>query len=264
MIHAVSRRTAGAILASLFAASLLPMSALAGDNTLRVATNAVFPPFEFHDSKTGGMQGYEVDLITAMAKVMGKDLKLEQMGFDAIIPAILSGTIDAGASGFSITPERAKRVNFTMPFYHSGLTILVRRGDEGGIKSFDDLKGKKISVQIGTTSQTFAKGIEGTTVTTFNSAGDAILDLVGGNCDAVVNDKPVTDYILTQNKSLAEKTVHLEVTATADDFAMVTAKNNKALADEMNAAMKQLKADGTFDKIYEKWFGKKPEADLLK
>lgn len=264
MLHAITRRTAGALIASLFAAALLPATASAADNTLRVATNAVFPPFEFYDSKTGAMQGYEVDLITAMAKVMGKELKLEQMGFDAIIPALLSGTIDVGASGFSITPERAKRVNFTMPFYHSGLTILVKKGSEDKIKTFDDLKGKKISVQIGTTSQAFAKKIEGTEVTTFNSAGDAILNLVGENCDAVVNDKPVTDYILSQNKSLAAQTVHLPALATADNFAMVTAKTDKALAEELNAAMRKLKADGTFDKIYEKWFGRAPEADLLK
>lgn len=260
----ITRRAAVAGLLSAVLLAGAGAGPAAAAEPLRVATNAVFPPFEFHDSKTGGMQGYEVDLITAMAKVMGRELKLEQMGFDAIIPAILSGTIDAGASGFSVTPERAKRVNFTMPFYKSGLTILVAKGSEGAIKGFDDLKGKKISVQIGTTSQSYAKKIEGAQVSTFNSAGDAILNLIGGNCDAVINDKPVTDYILAQNKSLAAKTVHLPAMASADDFAMVTAKSNAALRDEMNAAMRQLKADGTFDKIYEKWFGKAPEPDLLK
>ena len=262
MFSTFTRRAAvaGMLSALLFGS----IGSAAAAEPLRVATNAVFPPFEFHDSKTGGMQGYEVDLITAMAKVMGRELKLEQMGFDAIIPAIISGTIDAGASGFSITPERGKRVNFTIPFYQSGLTILIAKGNEGKIKNFDDLKGKKISVQIGTTSQTYAKKIEGVEVSTFNSAGDAILNLVGGNCDAVINDKPVTDYILALNKSLAEKTVHLPVLATADNFAMVTAKDNKALCDEMNAAMRKLKADGTFDKIYEKWFGRAPEPELLK
>lgn len=261
MTTLISRRAAVAGMLSAFLFGAVGSASAA--EPLRVATNAVFPPFEFYDSKTGGMQGYEIDLIKAMAEAMGRELKLEQMGFDAIIPAIISGTIDAGASGFSITPERGKRVNFTMPFYQSGLTILVAKGSEGAIKGFDDLKGKKISVQIGTTSQTFAKKIEGAEVSTFNNAGDAILNLVGGNCDAVNNDKPVTDYILSQNKSLAEKTVHLPVLATADNFAMVTAKNNKALCDEMNAAMKKLKADGTFDKIYQKWFGRAPEPELL-
>ena len=124
------------------AALVLCGSAVA--DTWRVATEGTFPPFEFYNSTTGEIQGFEVDLVREMAKVMKKDLKLETMGFDAIIPAILSGTIDTGAAGFSITPERAKRVLFTIPFYKSGLTIVVPKGNPKNIQSFDDLKGKKI------------------------------------------------------------------------------------------------------------------------
>ena len=147
-------RTAAAGIAAL----VLCGSAVA--DTWRVATEGTFPPFEFYNSTTGEIQGFEVDLVREMAKVMKKDLKLETMGFDAIIPAILSGTIDTGAAGFSITPERAKRVLFTIPFYKSGLTIVVPKGNPKNIQSFDDLKGKKISVQLGTTSMSFAKKIQ--------------------------------------------------------------------------------------------------------
>lgn len=261
MIDKISRRMLFAGMASAF---LFGATAVQAAGTLRVATNAVFPPFEFVNSQTGAMQGFEVDVVKAMAQAMGKELQLEQLGFDAIIPAILSGTYDVGASGFSVTPERARKVLFTMPFYKSGLTILTVKGNEGSIKSFDDLKGKKISVQLGTTSMSFARKIEGAEVSTFNNAGEAILNLIGGNCDAVINDKPVTDYILTQNKNMASKTVHLPVMASADMFAMVVSKKNKALCEEMNAALKQIKADGTFDKIHEKWFGRPADADLLK
>ena len=184
------------------AALVLCGSAVA--DTWRVATEGTFPPFEFYNSTTGEIQGFEVDLVREMAKVMKKDLKLETMGFDAIIPAILSGTIDTGAAGFSITPERAKRVLFTIPFYKSGLTIVVPKGNPKNIQSFDDLKGKKISVQLGTTSMPFAKKIKDAQVTTFNGAGDALLNMIAGNADAVINDKPVTDYIMTQNKQIAE------------------------------------------------------------
>ena len=162
-------RTAAAGIAAL----VLCGSAVA--DTWRVATEGTFPPFEFYNSTTGEIQGFEVDLVREMAKVMKKDLKLETMGFDAIIPAILSGTIDTGAAGFSITPERAKRVLFTIPFYKSGLTIVVPKGNPKNIQSFDDLKGKKISVQLGTTSMSFAKKIQDAQVTTFNGAGDALL-----------------------------------------------------------------------------------------
>ncbi len=246
--------------AAAFAALVLCGSSLAA-SPWRVATEGTFPPFEFYNSQTGEVQGFEVDLVKAMAKKMDRELKLETIGFDAIIPAILSGTIDTGAAGFSVTPERAKRVLFSIPFYKSGLTIVVPKGAKG-IADFDDLKGKRISVQLGTTSMTFAKKIEGAQVTTFNSAGDAILNMLAGNSDAVINDKPVTDYILAQNKSLAEQTTHLKPIATADLFAMVTAKGNDSLKKEMDDALKALKADGTFNELHRKWFGVDADPEL--
>ncbi len=227
----------------------------------KVATEGTFPPFEFYDSKTGEIQGFEVDLVREMAKIMGRDLQLSTMGFDAILPAVLAGTIDSGAAGFSITPERQKRVLFTDPFYTSGLTIIVKKGEKD-IKSFADLKGKRISVQIGSTSMAAAKKIEDAKISTFNSAGDAILNMLAGNADAVINDKPVTDYILAQNASIASQTEHLPEMTTADHFAMIAAKKDAKLIEEMNAALKTLKENGTYDKLHVKWFGK--SADLTK
>ena len=221
-------------------ASALSIACSLSAATLNVATSATFPPFEFQDSKTGAVQGFEIDLVKAMGEKMGRDVKIENIGFDAIIPGILAGTIDMGAAGFSITPERGKRVLFSLPFYKSGLTILVPKENKAGIADFKDLEGKRISVQIGTTSQTFA------------SAGEAVLNMIAGNADAVLNDKPVTDYMLVQSKSIAEQTTHLKPIATADLFAMVFAKNNSELKAEADKALKALKADGTFNKLHEK------------
>lgn len=257
MIRTHFTRTLAAGLASL----MLAGSALAAD-AWRVSTEGTFPPFEFYNSQTGEIQGFEVDLVKAMAEKMGKDLQLSTMSFDAIIPAILSGSIDTGAAGFSITPERAKRVLFSTPFYRSGLTIVVPKANAAKIADFKDLEGKRISVQLGTTSMTFAKKIKGAKVTTFNSAGDAILDMLAGNSDAVINDKPVTDYILAKNENLANQTQHLKPIATADLFAMVTAKHNDKLKAEMDAALKALKADGTYNKLHNKWFGIDADPDL--
>ncbi|MDO5531797.1 basic amino acid ABC transporter substrate-binding protein [Sutterella sp.] len=252
-----TRRTALAAAA----AFMLCGSASAAD-TWRVATEGTFPPFEFYNSQTGEIQGFEVDLVRAMAKKMGKELHLETMSFDAIIPAILSGTIDTGAAGFSVTPERAKRVLFSTPFYKSGLTIVVPNANKAGIKDFKDLEGKRISVQLGTTSMTYAKEIKGAKVTTFNSAGDALLNVLAGNGDAIINDKPVTDYMLAQNKSLASQCTHLKPIATADLFAMVMAKGNDKLKAEIDKALKDLKADGTFNELHKKWFGVDADPEL--
>ena len=88
--------------------------------------------------------------------------------------------------------------------------------------------------------------------------------MMAGNADAVINDKPVTDYMLHTNKSIAQGTTHLAPIATADYFAMVVAKNNTKLQQDINAALKQLKAEGTFDKLHEKWFGIPADPELLK
>lgn len=250
MMTALFKKTAAAGLLTLALAG----TALAAA-PWKVATEGTFPPFEFYNAQTGELQGFEVDLVHEMAKLMNRDLELVNLGFDAILPAVLSGTVDTGAAGFSITPARQKRVLFTEPFYTSGLTIVVKKG-ETAIKGFDDLKGKRISVQLGTTSASAAQKIEGAQVTTFNSAGDAILNMLAGNADAVINDKPVTDYILSQNESIASQTKHLPEMATADVFAMIVSKKNPDLVAEMNKALQTLKENGKFDELHMKWFGK--------
>ena len=215
---------------------------------LRVASNTTFPPFEFVNTKTQEITGFEMDLIRAMGKQAGYEVKITNMAFDGIIPAVLSGSVDVGASGFSVTEERKKRVLFTEPFYKSGLTVLVAKGNEDKIQGFKDLDGRKLAVQIGTTAAAKAKDIKDAKVQTFNNAGDAILELANG--------KPVTDYILTQQPRLAKKVVHLPDMLSADDFAMVVAKDRPELAAELNAALKALKENGEFDKLMMKWFGK--------
>ena len=219
---------------------------------LRVASNTTFPPFEFVNTKTQEITGFEMDLIRAMGKQAGYEVKITNMAFDGIIPAVLSGSVDVGASGFSVTEERKKRVLFTEPFYKSGLTVLVAKGNEDKIQGFKDLDGRQVAVQIGTTAAAKAKDIKDAKVQTFNNAGDAILELANGGCEAVINDKPVTDYMLVQSKSIAEQTTHLKPIATADLFAMVFAKNNSELKAEADKALKALKADGTFNKLHEK------------
>lgn len=231
-------------------------------DTLHVACEASFPPFEFYNKDTKQIEGFEIDLIKEMGKLIGKKVEVRNMAFDAIIPGVLTGQIDVGASGFSITPERAKRVMFTAPFYRSGLTILIPKSEEGKIKSFDDLKNKRISVQISTTSMMYAKKIPGAKVSAFNNAGDAILNVITGNADAVINDKPVTDYILAKNANLKAKTIHLPVMATADQFAMITSKSNAELNKELSQALQTLIDNGTFNKLHEKWFGIPAPKDL--
>ena len=159
------------------------------------------------------------------------------------------------ASGISITAERQKKVLFTEPFYESGLSILISKTNAGKINNFADLKGKTIAVQIGTTAATKAKEVEGATIKTFNHAGEAILELANGGADAVLNDKPATDYMLVQQPALAEKTIHLPGVLGADPMGMAVSKNNPTLQAELNKAMADMKASGEYQALYKKYFG---------
>ena len=105
---------------------------------LKVGTSGTLPRFEFHNSETGELVGFEIDLVRAIGQKMGRDVVISDFSFDAILPAITSGTIDMGAAGFAKTAERAKRIHFCDTFYYSGLTIIKRKGDTR-INGIEDL-----------------------------------------------------------------------------------------------------------------------------
>lgn len=221
---------------------------------LKVGAEATFPPFEFQDEKTKEYVGFDIELAKAVGKQMGYQVEIQNMGFDGLIPALQTGSIDMIASAMSITDERAQKVNFSQPYYKSGLSIVVRK-DNNSINGFKDLEGKKIAVQIGTTSAKEAQKIKNAQVREFNSNSEAYMELVNGGADAVVNDLPVNQYYLAQTGGKDAKLVG-EV-ANAEEYGLAVAKNNKELADKVNKALDELKKNGEYDKIYKKWFGDK-------
>lgn len=226
----------------------------AQSKVLKVGAEATFPPFEFQDEKTKEYVGFDIDLAKAVGKQMGYQVEIQNMGFDGLIPALQTGSIDMIASAMSITDERTQKVNFSQPYYKSGLSIVVKK-DNTTINNFKDLEGKRIAVQIGTTSAKEAAKIKDAKVREFNSNSEAYMELVNGGADAVVNDLPVNQYYLTQTGSKDAKLVG-EV-ANAEEYGLAVAKNNKELADKVNKALDELKKNGEYDKIYQKWFGKK-------
>lgn len=222
---------------------------------LKVGTNAEFAPFEFQDEKSKEYVGFDIDLMKAIGKQMGYEVQIQNMGFDGLIPALEGGNIDVIASGMTINDERSKKVNFTKPYYKSGLTIVVKKDNEA-IKGFKDLEGKNIAVQIGTTGATEAKKIPNAKVREFNSAPEAFMELKAGGADAVINDKPVNDYYLAQGGSKDAKVVGEPLTS--EDYGLATKKNSE-LGQQIDKALDELKKNGEYDKIYEKWFGTKPK-----
>ena len=207
-------------------------AASSGEKVLRVGTNADFAPFEFQDENgSTEYQGFDMDLIRAVAKEMGYTAEIQNVNFDGLIPAMES------------------------PYYISGLTIVVPK-DNTDINGFADLKGKKIAVQIGTTSMEEAQKIEGAEVKALNSSADTFMELKAGNVDAVINDLPVNDYYIVKTKATDVK--RLDDKLTSEEYGFAMKKGNTELKQKVDAALKTLKENGEYDKIYEKWFGTKP------
>lgn len=225
----------------------------AGGNTLKVATEPAFAPFEFQ-GKTGELEGFSIDLMRAIAQNMGKDLKFEALPFDGIIPALQANTIDAAISSITITAERQKTVDFSNPYFKAGLAIAVDKANNS-VAGLDDLKGQRIAVQIGTTGATTAKGIPGAKLSTFDSAPLALQELQNNNVDAVINDAPVTLWAIKQGNIKDVKVTGKLVT---EEFYGIAVPKNSPNGALINDSLRTLIANGTYAKIYQKWFGTEP------
>lgn len=159
----------------------------AGAETLRVGSETVYPPFEFLDSNSGKYVGFDIDLIDEVAKRAGFEPQILSMGLDGLIPALMSGSIDVAVSALTITPERAAKVDFTKPYYESGLSIMARK-DDASIKGVKDLENKVLCAEIGSSGSVFMSKIKGAKIRTFNSAGEAFLQGPRGHRQRVLPD----------------------------------------------------------------------------
>jgi glutamine transport system substrate-binding protein len=218
--------------------------------TYTVAFEATFPPFESKDAETGEFVGFDIDLIRAIGEEEGFDVQLMEMGFDGIIAAVQTGNVDLGVSGITIREDRLESVDFSTPYYHSALSIVVRT-DNDTIKGVEDLKGKRIAVQIGTTGADYAKKIEGAKVTEYDAVTDCFLELKNGGADAIVNDNPVNlNYIKgnEQDYKIVGDTLESEY------YGIAVKKGNKELLDKINSGLQKLKDNGKFAELYKKWF----------
>ena len=229
-------------------------SSSSGAKTLKVASSIDFAPFEFQEESQKDYQGFDMDLIRAVGKEMGREVEIQNISFDGLIPALQAKNVDVIISGMTINDERKQSVLFSDPYYQSGLTMVVRDNEES-IKKFQDLKGKKVAVQIGTTSAAEVKKIEGVEVKELNTPADCFMELKAGGVDAVVNDSPVNDYYIQKSGATGVKA--LEEKLTAEDYGIAMGKDNAELQKQVNEALKKLHENGEYDKIFAKWFGEK-------
>ena len=219
---------------------------------LKVGTEPTFAPFEFQKEGSKEFDGFDMDLIRAIGKQLNMKVELLNMGFDALIPAINAGNIDLAIAGMSITPDRQKAVDMSDPYYVAGLVVVVRK-DDNALKGVHDLNNKGIAVQIGTTGAERAAKVPGAKVKNFNTNAEVFLELKNKGVDAVIIDKPVAEYFLATGGGKDYAKI-VGDTMEAESYG-ISLKKNSPLTKEINKALLDLKKNGEYDKLYEKWFG---------
>ncbi|MDB9412550.1 ABC transporter permease subunit [Microcystis aeruginosa] len=232
--------------------TVIPAFSQTPPNPFRVATEATFPPFEFQQG--GQLTGFDIDLMRAIGKEADLNIDFRNLPFDGIIPALQARTVEAAISGMTITAERAQAISFSRPYFRAGLAIAVRE-DNKTIKNFEDLKGKRIAVQIGTTGALEATKIPGAVVSQFDSAALALQELINGRVEAVVNDKPVTLYAIKQAGLRRVKVVGELLT---EEFYGIALPKNSPYLQLINDALGRVIESGQYDVIFQQWFGEKP------
>lgn len=233
--------------------SCINPSASGAGKTLTVGTEPAFPPFEFQ-AQGGELQGFDIDLMKAIAASAGFAVKFQSLPFDGLIPALQAGTVDAAISAMTITQERVKTISFSRPYFKAGLAIAVRT-DNQNITSLDSLKNKNIAVQIGTTGAEKAKSIPGTKIRSFDSAPLALQELLNGNVDAVINDAPVTLYAIKSGNLQGLKVVSQLLTE--EFYGIATAKDSPNL-QAINQGLATVLENRTYAQIYQKWLNAEP------
>ncbi len=225
-------------------------------NLLKVGTDAQFPPFEKQEGD-GKITGFDADLLEAVAKAGGFKADLQHTGWDPMFEGIDRGKLDAGIGGITITEERKKKYDFTEPYFEATQVILVPNNSQ--VKTLKELKGKKIGVQSATTGEKVVQDAFGKTYSGLKGYDDlpsAVEDLKLGRLDAVVADNAVVmEYV----KKLGDSKFKIveDPSIPKEQYGLIVKKGNKEALDKLNAGLKKVREDGTYDKIYEKYFGKK-------
>ena len=227
---------------------------LAAERTvLRIGTDATYPPFETVNAETGQPEGFDIDLVTTVCELNGWQPEFIVTPFDGIIPGLRSEKYDVVISAMTITPERAVVVDFSNPYYVAGQTIAVPL-DDSLTQTVDDLVGKRVGVQLGTTGELMAKRMDGLQVFSFDNIGAAFIDMSNGNLDAVLNDFPTTQAYI--GKHGTAKTVG-EILST-EYYGMAVRKGDRELLDSINQALEKIKLGERYNQLHLKWFNAPP------
>jgi ABC-type amino acid transport substrate-binding protein len=225
------------------------------DEEITVASNIAYPPFEF--SPRDGPQGFDIDLMNEIAERAGLEVEYENVEFDGLIRGLDTDLFDAAISAMTITPERQQQVDFSDPYFNADQSLLVASYSD--VESVDDLADATVGVQLGTTGQIEAQElINAGTIKQgrpFRTIEDAFAALQDGQVEGVIYDLAVAQDVV--EKSEGELRI-VETVPTGEQYGIAFSKDSD-LVEPVNEALAEIKADGTYEEIYERWIGLPPE-----
>lgn len=205
-----------------------------------VGTNAEYPPFEYMEN--GEVAGLDADIIKEAAKRMGIEYKWLNTNFDGLIPALQTKKVDIVIAGMSVTPERSKAVNFSVPYLTSNASIITNKNNP--IKDMNDLSGKSYGVELGTTKEASARKIQGAEVIPFSSNTGALVALKSGKIDGMVLDESVATKFVEKNSELI-----LVGVMEGEPKAVAFNKDDAELCEKFNKVIEEMLQDGTIEKL---------------
>ena len=224
---------------------------------LVVGTDAAYAPFESQNDK-GEIVGFDIDVVNAVAKKAGFEVKFVNTPWEGIFNTLQQGDRDFLVSAITITDERKQTMDFSNPYFDANQLIAVRESSK--VAKFNDLKPLKVGVQTGTTGDEVVSKLQGknsTNVKRFESTPLALKELEAGGLDAVVADNGVIENYVANNTSFKFKTVK-DASFSPEQYGLAVRKGNSELIEKLNKGLGEIKADGTYDQIYAKYFGAKP------
>ena len=243
-------------LAGMIVGAALALTGPALADKIVVGSYPANPPWEYK-TDSGAFEGFEVDVANEVGKRLGMDVEFQDMGFQALFAATASGRIDFAISSISITNDRLKNQSFTQPYYDSDGALVGKDGSQ--VKALEDLKGKVIGVDTGSTGDMWATQNQTKygfgDIRRFEGLQPAMLDLAAGRLDGYVSDIPA---LLYYSKDKPQYKVAQRIPS-GERYSIMFAKNSP-LAGQVNEQITALKKDGTMASLHEKWFGAKPEA----
>lgn len=240
------KKLAAAVLAGVMALSF-GMTAMAEGDVLVMATNAEFPPYEYHEGDE--IVGIDAEVAALIAEELGMTLEIEDMAFDSVLAAVQSGKADIAMAGITVTETRQMVVSFSDTYTKATQMMIVAEDSE--ITCKDDLVGKTIGVQLGTTGDLYAEDVEDATIERYSKGFEAVQALLQGKVDAVIIDGEPAKVFVEENEGIKL----LEEAYTEEEYAIAVAKDNEELLEKINSALAKLEENGEFQKVLDKYIG---------